>query len=175
MTEMLQLHIRNLGPDDAAAFRQLRLRALQEYPQAFGSSFEEEQHTTLEADTAVFASRVAPNNFVAGAFLEDGTLVGTIGFVRQQRNKLKHKGMIWGMYVAPELHGTGAGSKLMQHVIDELKQEPEITQIQLAVVTTNEPAKRLYERFGFVTYGLEKAALIVDGTVYDEHWMALYL
>ncbi|TCP54473.1 acetyltransferase (GNAT) family protein [Tumebacillus sp. BK434] len=172
---MLQLHVRNLGPDDAASFRALRLRGLQEYPQAFGSSYEEERHVTLESDIAAFASRVAPHNFIAGAFLKDGSLVGMIGFVQQQKNKLKHKGMIWGMYVIPELHGTGAGSKLMQHLIDEVKRLPEVTQIQLAVVTTNEPAKRLYERKGFQVYGVEKDALRVDGIVYDEYLMALYL
>lgn len=172
---MLQLHIRNLTPQDAALFRELRLRALQEYPQAFGSSFEEEQTVTLEQITATFATRVAPQNFVAGAFQEDGSLVGTIGFFQQPKRKVQHKGMIWGMYVVPELHGSGAGAKLLQHAIEQARQIPGLTQIQLAVVSSNESAKRLYQKYGFETYGLEKDALITGGKSYDEDLMALYL
>ncbi len=172
---MTQLHIRNLTTQDAAQFRELRLRALQEYPEAFGSSFEEEQTVTLEQTINVFSARQAPQNFVAGAFQEDGTLVGTIGFFQQSKRKLQHKGMIWGMYVIPGLHGAGAGSKLLLHVIEQARQIPGLTQIQLAVVTSNEPAKRLYQKHGFVAYGLEKDALITGGQSYDEDLMALYL
>ena len=44
--------------------------------------------------------------------------------------------------------------------------------IQLAVVSDNEPARRLYEHLGFVEYGIEKKALKQDGRYYDEVLMA---
>jgi len=44
-----------------------------------------------------------------GSF-KDGLLIGMIGFVREQRNKLRHKGNIWGMYVVPEARGEGIGT-----------------------------------------------------------------
>jgi len=44
--------------------------------------------------------------------------------------------------------------------------------IQLAVVSDNEQARRLYERLGFLEYGLEKKSLKQDGRYYDEVLMA---
>jgi RimJ/RimL family protein N-acetyltransferase len=44
--------------------------------------------------------------------------------------------------------------------------------IQLAVVSENKQAIRLYARHGFVEYGLEKKALKQDGRYYDEVHMA---
>ena len=37
------MNIRRLGPNDATAYRTLRLRALREFPQAFTSSYEEDE------------------------------------------------------------------------------------------------------------------------------------
>jgi RimJ/RimL family protein N-acetyltransferase len=40
------------------------------------------------------------------------------------------------------------------------------------VVSDNQPARRLYERLGFLEYGLEKKALKQDGRYSDELLMA---
>lgn len=47
-------------------------------------------------------------------------------------------------------------------------------QINLSVVTTNSSAKRLYERHGFETYGIERNALEVGGQGYDEAHMTYF-
>ena len=44
--------------------------------------------------------------------------------------------------------------------------------IQLAVVSDNEQARRLYAGLGFLEYGIEKNALKQDGHYYDEVLMA---
>jgi RimJ/RimL family protein N-acetyltransferase len=44
--------------------------------------------------------------------------------------------------------------------------------IQLAVVSDNEQARRLYERLGFLEYAVERKALKQDGHYYDEVLMA---
>ena len=41
------MQLRRLVATDAPAYRALRLRALREHPEAFGSSVEEEETTTL--------------------------------------------------------------------------------------------------------------------------------
>jgi RimJ/RimL family protein N-acetyltransferase len=40
------------------------------------------------------------------------------------------------------------------------------------VVSDNEQVRRLYERLGFLEYGIEKKALKQDGRYYDEVLMA---
>ena len=44
--------------------------------------------------------------------------------------------------------------------------------LQLSLVSENVEARRLYESFGFVEYGVEKNALKQDGRYYDEILMA---
>jgi ribosomal protein S18 acetylase RimI-like enzyme len=74
------------------------------------------------------------------------------------------------MYVRPSARKVGVGRRLVETIIEFARQRVEL--IQLAVVSDNEPARRVYERLGFVEYGLEKKALKQDGRYYDEVLMA---
>lgn len=133
--------IRRLRPDDANAFRDIRLEALKAHPESFGSHFEFEDRQ----DRAWFAGRLE-NAHVLGA-LRDEVLVGTAGFAIQQGQKSAHKGRLWGMYVRSSSRNFGVGRLLMNAVLDVARANVEI--IQLSVVTENRPARRLYESMGF--------------------------
>ncbi len=50
-----------------------------------------------------------------------------------------------------------------------------LEQLTLGVVSTNEPAKRLYESMGFKTYGIEKRAIKMNGVYSDDEHMVLFL
>ena len=67
--------IRRLTPADAAP-RQLRLNALRETPEAFGSSYEEEHTLTLDDIRAWVATDI--ENAMFGVFI-DGALTGMAG------------------------------------------------------------------------------------------------
>ena len=43
-----------------------------------------------------------------------------------------------------------------------------VTQLQCSVTSENTVAANLYQRLGFVAYGVEPRALRVDGQYYDE-------
>lgn len=49
-----------------------------------------------------------------------------------------------------------------------------LEQLNLGVVSTNEPAKRLYESMGFKTYGIEKRAIKMNGVYNDDEHMVLF-
>jgi ribosomal protein S18 acetylase RimI-like enzyme len=160
--------IRRLVTADGAAFRALRLEALQTYPDAFGSTYEDEVTRPLSSFIQQLEKSV-----VLGGF-DHGELAGMIGFYRQSGPKDRHKGVIWGMYVKPRLHGGGLASALLNSAIELGKMQVE--QIQLTVVTTNQRAVRLYAASGFCGYGIEKNALksgetlfwrIADGSIFD--------
>jgi RimJ/RimL family protein N-acetyltransferase len=168
------IEIRKLTLEDAAAFRPVRLQALQQFPTAFGSSWETEQHVTVEQIQARWSANDPAKFFLIGAF-DYVTLVGIVGFTHTERKKVCHKGTLMSMFVSPEVQQKGIGSRLVSYLLDQAKQIPELEQIQLAVVSTNESAKRLYEKFGFETYGVEKRALQHDGQFYDEDLMALFI
>lgn len=94
------MELRLLTRDDAEAFRDLRLVALQECPSAFTADYEANRQRPLSH----FAGQIQslPDNFIVGAF-EGPTLSGMAAFYRSEGPKLQHKGNIWTMYVAPGL------------------------------------------------------------------------
>jgi RimJ/RimL family protein N-acetyltransferase len=161
------IEIRRLGPADAAAYRELRLAALRDSPEAFGSTFERESPQPL----AWFRDRLGKGP-VLGAW-RVSELVGTAGFVRREGEKEQHKGLLWGMYVRPDARGAGIGRLLIEAVIDYARDHVEL--IQLSVVSDNHQARRLYASLGFVEYGVEKNSLKQRGHYYDEILMALDL
>ena len=172
---MRGLCIRELTGDDADEFRRLRLRALREHPDAFGSSYEAESKVPLEAS----AERLRRNaelqdSFTLGAYRGD-TLVGMVGFYQETREKTRHRGSIWGIYVPYEEQGKGTGRALLARVLDLARALPGLEQVELQVVTRNSRARGLYASLGFETYGTEPRALFVNGEYLDEEHMVLLL
>jgi len=166
------MEIRKLNEEDAQMSQELRLKALKTDPEAFGSTYEREVDFLLEQ----VASRIAPtkNRFVLGAF-HNGELVGTVTFMRESGIKMYHKGNIFGMYVKPECRGMGIGKALLVELIEQSKRCEGLEQINLAVVTDNFSAKKLYESLGFEVYGTERNALKFEGNYYDEYLMVMKL
>lgn len=168
--------IRALTTADWDAWWALRLRALADHPDAFGSDLEE----TL-ADEPAARERFAPNvkdarNQLFGAFADEGTLIGVAGLVGNHRRKTRHRVYIWGVYVVPDARGTGVARRLLGACIDHARETEGVLQVHLTVASHNRTAIRLYERLGFERYGREPRALILrDGTAVDEDLMVLML
>lgn len=164
--------IRRVRIDEAAQFRDLRLASLQETPDAFASSYEEEEH--WKAEFYAKRQRSQPDNFIIGAF-DNTTLVGMVGFFRERFRKTRHVGIIWGMYVRPEYRRQNIGEKMLHYLLDEARTVQGIEQVHLGVVSTIYPAKSLYEKCGFQLYGEEKNAMKDQGKYFSVFHYALFL
>ena len=167
MTNIGSPQIRRLELADAGLYREIRLEALQKNPEAFGSTFERENAQPL----SWFEAAIGRAD-IFGGFL-DGTLAGIAGFAAQEGAKHAHKGLLWGMYVRSAARKSGLGKILVAAVLDHARGRVEM--VQLAVVSENEAALRLYEAVGFVEYGYEKRALKQDGRYFDEVLMVKFL
>ena len=159
------MEIRVLTAPDANACRLLRLEGLRDDPTAFASSYDEEREIVV----GTIAQRLEPteNSAVFGA-LDGGALVGMVGIQRESRSKLRHKALIWGMYVTPTCRRRGVGRKLLNSVLDYAAGGmPGLRQINLCVNAKNASAIEMYRRAGFEPFGVEQAFLIVDGHPQD--------
>lgn len=155
--------VRRLSEADAADFRAIRLEALQRHPEAFAATYADEAAQPL----AFFSGRLK-SGAVFGGF-QGPALLGIAGFYTLAQEKVRHKGVLYGMYVKESARGTGLAGQLVDAVLAHARQEVEL--VQLSVVASNDAARRLYERRGFERYGVEPRALKVDGRYLDEALM----
>ena len=178
------MRIRELTEADLDAYWTLRLRALREEPEAFGSSYEESKDRPL-ADVAARLRTIAEaGNFILGAFDDGGEdggqpderLLGIVAFERAPGKKNRHIGDIFQMYVASEARGKGYGRALMEALIARARALDGLEQLILAVVTSNTAAIALYRALGFEVYGVQRKALkLSDDHYLDEQLMVLWL
>lgn len=163
----MSLSIRQIGPDEAEAYRTIRLIALEGDPASFASDVQTERDRPLDwyaqgtRDAAIFVA------------FEDDRPVGMAGLFVSDRDKTSHIGTIFGVYVRPQYRRAGLAVALMDTVIARAKTKAR--QVHLSVAVDNCAALKLYHRLGFQTYGTEPRALNVDGRFIDEHLMVRFL
>lgn len=166
--------VRTLTVADAAEYRRLRLRALLESPEAFGSTYTEAVARPLSVTEERLRGQTdSPDGFTLGAF--EGELVGVSTLRRKDGTKELHKADLVGVYVAPEWRGRGVGRSLLAETIARARLLPDLEQVHLTVVTANEGALALYHGLGFESYGIEPRALKEGDRYYDEELMVLRL
>lgn len=159
--------VRQIGREDAEAYRAIRLKALDNDPRAFSSDAQAEREQPLgwyEEGTRTAAVFLA---------FEGEVPIGMAGFIRSTQRKSRHIGHLFGLYVAPEGRRRGIGDRLVTAVLAHAARN--VSQIRLGVGTYNQPAQALYHRHGFEIYGTEPKSLLVDGEYIDEHLMVRFL
>lgn len=156
--------IRALTGADAPAYQRLRLEGLRDSPTAFASHYEDERHFTV--DTVAARLEPTPDRVTFGAF-EDGSLIGVVGIQREGRRNLRHKALIFGMYVTPASRKKGIGRQLLEHTLRHAARMTGLRQANLGVNATNTSVIAMYRAAGFEQFGVERAFLIVDGTAQD--------
>lgn len=149
-----RLSVRRAVPGDEPVLRALRLEALGEAPEAFGSTYARE----LARTTADWRRWLAPG---VTLILEDaGAPRGLVaGVLDAEEASVVH---LMAMWVHPAVRGSGAADSL---VAEHLAWARAVgaRSVHLDVFATNARARRLYERHGFRTTGQE--AVRDDGRV----------
>jgi|WetSurMetagenome_2_1015567.scaffolds.fasta_scaffold136813_2 L-phenylalanine/L-methionine N-acetyltransferase len=102
----------------------------------------------------------------------EGDVIGLIGLhTNPNQPRRRHIGGI-GMMVRDDWQGKGIGTQLMQAAIDLADKWLNLSRLELSVYPDNEPAVKLYKRFGFQIEGTQVCAAFRDGCYVDTLMMA---
>jgi GNAT superfamily N-acetyltransferase len=169
--ENAPIEIVTLSPNEWQAYRQLRLEALQDSPQAFGTSYQEQ----LARPDSYWQTRLADAALGEKSWLRfarsGGQLVGMMGAFcgRSDDQTVRDEATIIAVYVSPAWRGRGISTLLMQAILDVLK-ENGIRRAHLGVNGQQAAAVNLYLRFGFVSTS-NVTNKMADGLVHAEYLM----
>ena len=144
---MMEYRILRAQPTDWQQVRSVRLRALADAPDAFGSTFKEEQQLTDNK------WRSRSENVNIAQFLAISPSGNGFGIaVGAPCSEQEQTAGLFSMWVAPEARKLRIGIALVQTVIDWAQSE-NYRRIILDVGDTNTPAIRLYQSCGFIPTG----------------------
>lgn len=135
------------------------------------SRYPEEVDDDIEAERQFLARMLADGRSVQIAAFVDGRLAGLAGVNPIGKNIKNYHRAELGICVLQEFWGLGVGSALTLNCI-KYAQKLRFEQLELEVVSSNERAKHLYEKCGFVKTGvLPHAQRLKDGRYQDYDFM----
>lgn len=113
-----------------------------------------------------------PEGFYSLVACVDDEVIGQLGLhTFPNRPRRRHAGEI-GMAVRDDWQGKGVGTALMQALVDLADRWVNLSRLELEVYTDNEPAVRLYQKFGFKIEGTAVNFAFRDGRFVDVYLMA---
>ena len=147
--------IRSCRASDAMALRDVRLEALRDTPDAFGSTFDEASTWPAERWVAMATDW----NFYLG--YRGGVLAGMASGGWHEHYPGTH--WLFGMYVTPSARGTGLAGALVDAVAAWARAQGGDA-LYLHVTESVARARRFYEKIGFVPTG-EVTAMSRDSSL----------
>ncbi|MCX7032452.1 MAG: GNAT family N-acetyltransferase [Arenimonas sp.] len=158
------MDVRLLGQEDEAVYRALWLHAMTSHSEFFRTSPNDDLPRGIP-------TRFCQDSFTLGAFL-DQALVGIVSFERDPREKTRHKGLVFRMFVHPDSAGHGVGRELIQSLVSLTQGLGDLRYLHLTVLASNTRAISLYSSMQFVEFAREQGAVLIGDTYVDELQMA---
>jgi GNAT superfamily N-acetyltransferase len=161
------ISVRLLRESDLAAYKAIRLEALRDHPEAYGTDHGEE----LLQPEAVWVNRIrdavdSPKGCIALA--EAGTeVVGIAGVRRDHGIKGSHAALIWGVYVRPKYRGKRVAVQMIHQLLDWCRSN-QVRIVRLSATNTGRAAVQCYLRAGFTIYGVSPEEIRIGERYYDE-------
>ena len=141
--------IEQLSPSLAMTLKDVRLRALQDTPSAFGSTYAKESRLPDE-EWLVRANTWNGERSVGFIAMQDGAPCGVVaGKVDMDDPQTAH---VLSMWVAPEQRRTGLGGRLLS-AVQLWARDLGVPRLRLMVTNNNSTAINFYQRWGFMLTG----------------------
>jgi ribosomal protein S18 acetylase RimI-like enzyme len=144
---MIALEI--ISPKNATIFKDIRLRALQDAPTAFSSTFAEESNLT-DADWVKRAAQWSGAKSIGYLALDDCAAVGLAAGILNP-NQPSRADLV-SMWVAPTHRRLGIGRMLVEAIVAWGRTQ-KVRALLLLVTSNNDTAINFYQRLGFSLTG----------------------
>ncbi|KFI07388.1 GNAT family N-acetyltransferase [Massilia sp. BSC265] len=162
--------VRRLQPQEWQSYRAIRLRALADAPDAFGSTLAREE--ALPEDTwAARVAKSAVSGIDCALVAEQGGLLAGLLWAKVDAQDAARVNL-FQMWVAPESRGCGVAAALLDEALGWARARGTRV-VHLGVNNANAGALRLYERAGFRPIGVPY--LMREGAPHMEQEMRLDL
>lgn len=138
---MSEITVRALGEEDWQVYREARLAALRESPEAFVAGYDEES----AYDEEFWRERMRRSRRMLAE--RDGRALGVVG-VGQGREPNGHVGELFGLWVTPQARGTGVAWRLVEAGAAQAREDGR-THLAYWVGTDNGRAVAFASSFGF--------------------------
>jgi ribosomal protein S18 acetylase RimI-like enzyme len=141
--------LHQIAPSLASIYKSVRLRALQDTPSAFGSTYAREVQFS-DTDWQQRAANLCTPRSIGYLAREEDDYCGIAASFLNEKNP-QHAELV-SMWVAPGHRRTGAG-RLLVDAIESWARNTGAHTFQLMVTNTNLAAISFYERLGFIKTG----------------------
>lgn len=116
---MTALTVRTLGEDEWQTYRDVRLSALNESPEAFAATLSNEK----DVDESEWRSRMTRSRRLL-AENSDGDAVGVVSLRSDSREEIDQPfGELFGLWVAPSERGQGVAVTLLEALLEQARKE----------------------------------------------------
>lgn len=150
MMKRSEITLVELMPSDWQCYRSLRLSSLQDAPDAFGATYDNERKLPDSRWQERLSNQAVDRESICLMAELNGKPVGLVGsIVFQNRPSVAD---IFQMWVTPAARGCGA-AKAMLAYIEQWALGKGCDSLALSVNTQNDAALKLYESFAFVAQG----------------------
>ncbi|HSP59918.1 MAG TPA: GNAT family N-acetyltransferase [Ornithinimicrobium sp.] len=139
---MNDIHVRVLEKDEWAAYRDVRLRALRESPEAFVASAEEEE----ALEDQYWIDRMERSRRILA--VDGDEVVGVVSVGTGHRTNIPGAGELFGLWVEAPRRGTGVARRLMEKAA-KVGRQVGLRQLVYWVGTDNGRAVAFASSFGF--------------------------
>lgn len=141
--------LERITPQNAFAFKAVRLRALRDTPSAFGSTHAKESQFA-DAEWVKRATNMNGESSIGFLAMDSGAACGIAGCFLDQNDATQAQ--LVSMWTAPTHRQQGVGRLLVNEILVWAR-ERRVRTLRLLVTSNNEPAIKFYERLGFTRTG----------------------
>jgi putative acetyltransferase len=160
----MEIEIRHAEPDDYKAIQQIHAQ-----PKAVWGTL---QLPFPSAEMWKKRLTEKPDNLYSLVACVENEIVGSLGlWIDSHSPRRRHVGGI-GMAVHDKWQGQGVGTALMEAAIELADKWLNLIRLELTVYTDNEPAIKLYQKFGFKIEGTLERYAFQEGNYVNAYSMA---